>query len=428
VIVDPGMLPLPGVRTSLLKALEQVTDPRARRGIRHSIASTLAMVVAAGLSGAGRSFRAVGDFTADLPQDALARLGARFHPVRRRYIAPNEATIRRHVQMIDADEADAAVGGWLAALVEQARAAAGQAGALTTVALDGKVLKGAWEELPDVKVTLFSALVHGEGVIIGQREVPEGTTEVTQVLPLLDGIAATRYARAGPDGDGDLAGLVFTADALYVHRDNLQQVTDRGGEYIVTVKSNQPRLERDISALFPASSADRAFPLHHVTIDRGHGRNEIRSIWTSPHVADLDFPGVFQAFRIHRETYDLNWNPLRKPETVHGITSLTAWQANPADILTGNRGHWQVENREHYVRDRTFDEDRSQVRTKASPQFLATARNTAISLMRLAGCVNIARGLDYLSRRLGYVLTLFGVLPGTSQKEVTRTRGLCRWP
>jgi hypothetical protein len=137
---------------------------------------------------------------------------------------------------------------------------------------------------------------------------------------------------------------------------------------------------------------------------------------------------VSQAFRIHRETYDLNWNPLRKPETVHRIASLTAWQANPADILAGNRGHWQVENREHYVRDRTFDEDRSQVRTKASPQFLATARNTAISLMRLAGCVNIARGLDYLSRRLGYVLTLLGVLPESSQKEVTRTRGLCRWP
>ncbi len=168
-IVDPGMLPPPGGRLSLLKALEQITDPRARRGIRHSIASTLAMVVAAGLPGAGRSFRSVGDFTADLPQDALARLGARFHSVQRRYIAPNEATIRRHVQMIDADEADAAVGGWLTALVQQTRAAAGQADALTMVALDGKVLKGAWEELPDVKVKLFSALAHGEGVIIGQR-------------------------------------------------------------------------------------------------------------------------------------------------------------------------------------------------------------------------------------------------------------------
>ena len=55
-IVDPGMLPPPGGRLSLLKALEQITDPRARRGIRHSIASTLAMVVAARLSGAGAQF------------------------------------------------------------------------------------------------------------------------------------------------------------------------------------------------------------------------------------------------------------------------------------------------------------------------------------------------------------------------------------
>ena len=101
---------------------------------------------------------------------------------------------------------------------------------------------------------------------------------------------------------------------------------------------------------------------------------------------------------------------------MHGITSLTAWQANPADLLAGNRGHWEVENREHYVRDRTFDEDRSQVRTRSSPQFLATARNIAISLLRLAGCGNIARGLEHLSRRLDCVLALLGVLTGRDAK------------
>ena len=143
-------------------------------------------------------------------------------------------------------------------------------------------------------------------------------------------------------------------------------------------------------------------------------------------MAGLDFPCVYQAFRVHREIYDLNWNPMRKPETVHGITSLTAWQANPADILAGNRGHWEVENREHYVRDRTFDEDRSQVRTGASPQFLATARNIVMSLLRLARCDNIARGIEYLSRRLDHVLALLGVLPESIRKEVIPTQRLCR--
>ncbi|HEX9526488.1 MAG TPA: ISAs1 family transposase [Streptosporangiaceae bacterium] len=150
-------------------------------------------------------------------------------------------------------------------------------------------------------------------------------------------------------------------------------------------------------------------PPHHTTYDRGHGRTELRTIWCTSDVADLDFPHVYQAFCIHREISDLNENPVRKPETVYGITSLTAWQANPADVLAGNRGHWGIENREHYVRDRTFDEDRSQVRTGASPQFLATARNIAISLLRLIGCANIAQGLELLSRRLDTVLALIGV-------------------
>ena len=109
---------------------------------------------------------------------------------------------------------------------------------------------------------------------------------------------------------------------------------------------------------------------------------------------------------------------------MHGITSLTAWQANPADILAGNRGHWGVENREHYVRDRTFDEDRSQVRTGASPQFLATARNIVMSLLRLAGCENVARGMEYLSRRLDQILALLGVLPEPIRKGDSYTTTL----
>ena len=93
-VIDLNALPFTGERASLLEALAKVSDPRKKRGIRHQIAATLTMVAAAGLANCGRSFRSAGDFVADLPQDALARLGARWHPVRRCYIPPNEATIR----------------------------------------------------------------------------------------------------------------------------------------------------------------------------------------------------------------------------------------------------------------------------------------------------------------------------------------------
>jgi predicted transposase YbfD/YdcC len=125
-------------------------------------------------------------------------------------------------------------------------------------------------------------------------------------------------------------------------------------------------------------------------------------------VCDLDFPGVYQAFRIDRDTTDLHGNPLRN-ETVYGISSLTTYQANPADIAALVRGHWEVENRAHYVRDVTYDEDRSQVRTGSAPQVLATMRNTAISLIRLAGWNNIKQATEKLSRRLDQILTLLGI-------------------
>lgn len=108
--------------------------------------------------------------------------------------------------------------------------------------------------------------------------------------------------------------------------------------------------------------------------------------------------------------FDLHGNPLRKRnETVYGITSLTTRQANPADILAFNRGHWAIENRAHHVRDVTFDEDRSQIRTGSSPQIMATMRNIAISLLRLAGWTNIKQATEKMSRRLDQVLTLLGV-------------------
>ncbi|HUY46393.1 MAG TPA: ISAs1 family transposase [Streptosporangiaceae bacterium] len=418
--IDVNALPFTGTG-GLAAALEPLTDPRQPRGIRHVIVSSLVMAVAAALSNCGKSFRSVGTYVADLDQRQLERLGGRWHPVLQRWIAPHEATLRRHIKMIDADEADALIGKWVLSLLRAGRITAGQAWIL--IALDGKVLKGSWEELKSQQVRLFSALVHGEGVIAGQRKVPAGTTEITQVTGLIDAIAgaprggAPRGGAPPPASPGEdpgaaaftaagLDGLAFTADALHVHRGNLRGIFHRGGEFAITVKANQPGLRDAPAALFPVPVSQD--PPHHASYDKGHGRIELRSIWVTPHVAGIGFPGVFQAYRIHRQTFDLYWNQIREPETVYGISTWTLWQASAAGILAANRGHWGIENREHYVRDRTFDEDRSQIRTGSSPQVMATIKNTAISILRLIGCPNIADGMEKLSRRPQHVLDLLG--------------------
>lgn len=151
------------------------------------------------------------------------------------------------------------------------------------------------------------------------------------------------------------------------------------------------------------------FPPPVIDYDKGHGRIERRVIQTSTALSKyLTFPYAAQVFRIHRTTMDLDGQN-RRDDVAYGITSLSPDQADPERLLKLARGHWHIENSLYWVRDVTFDEDRSQVRTGSGPRVLATLRNLAISIFRLSGADNIARALRYCSRDPLRPLRLIGV-------------------
>lgn len=142
---------------------------------------------------------------------------------------------------------------------------------------------------------------------------------------------------------------------------------------------------------------------------KGHGRIERRSTQTSTALAGyIDFPYAKQVFRIERTVIQQK-SGKKHHETAYGITSLGPEQADARRIGELARGHWEIENRLHWVRDVTFDEDRSQVRTGSGPRALASLRNFAISRLRLAGCDNIAQGLRHLARNWQLPLALLGI-------------------
>ena len=149
---------------------------------------------------------------------------------------------------------------------------------------------------------------------------------------------------------------------------------------------------------------------HYKTTNKGHGRVENREIWVSTELNDyLDFPYVGQVFCINRNVFDCKKQTERE-ETVYGITDLTPNEANPKRLLELNRGHWEIENRSHYVRDVTFDEDRSQVRTQNGPQVMASLRNFAIGTLRVvkkAG--NIASALRDIAAKPRLALQMIGL-------------------
>lgn len=146
------------------------------------------------------------------------------------------------------------------------------------------------------------------------------------------------------------------------------------------------------------------------TINKGHGRIERRTIWLSEDLADyLDFPHAQVVFRLERYVSRLDGSNTRV-EVIYGLTSRSGTDAAAATaLLELVRGHWTIENRLHWVRDVTFDEDRSQIRKGKGPHVMATLRNLAISILRLAGAPSIAKALRWCARRHERVLRLVGL-------------------
>ena len=151
------------------------------------------------------------------------------------------------------------------------------------------------------------------------------------------------------------------------------------------------------------------FPPQHETVDKGHGRLEVRRIWTSTELNGyLDFPHCGQVARIERLTTETRTGQVRHDDATI-ITSLSPHQASPARLLELVRGHWSIENRSHWVRDVTFDEDRSQVRTGQGPRMMAILRNLAIAILRLLGFASVPRGLRHFARRPRLALNALGL-------------------
>lgn len=135
-------------------------------------------------------------------------------------------------------------------------------------------------------------------------------------------------------------------------------------------------------------------PARSVTVT-SHGRRVTRTIKVAIAPDWIGFPGAAQVAQVRRT---VTTNGRKSVEVVYLITSADHQSAPPATLAAWVRGRWGIENRLRWVRDVSYDEDRSQVRTGQAPRVMATLRNTAISLLRLAGWDIIAQALRHHAR------------------------------
>ena len=185
-------------------------------------------------------------------------------------------------------------------------------------------------------------------------------------------------------------------------------VETKDSHYIFGVKANQAKLWN--AAIDGSDTLDMACPAHEST-QRGHGRIDRHRVWTTAVPASITFPYARQFVFVERESSNLKGKRI-SIELRFYVTDLTQDQASAKHLLRLINGHWSIENSLHWVRDVTFDEDRSQVRTGTTPRVLATLRNLAISIIRHATSrrVNIiAAATRHLARQPDTILDLLGI-------------------
>ena len=343
--------PIPAARSQyLLDLLAQVPDPRKRRGRRHTLAGLLAVGIAAVIAGS-RSFAAIGQWAADAGPEVLAVLGAARGPA-------EESTFRRAFALVSPDVLDRVLGAWL-------HTRAVQAGGRLVIAIDGKAVRGAKDKTGKAP-HLVAALAHGIGAVLGQAAVDAKSNEIPAVRELLKAFAS-------------LAGAVITIDALHTQSDTAQVITGQQADYVMTVKGNMPTLYKRLKKLpwaaVPAFSA----------VSTDHGRRTRRTIRVALVPAWIEFASAAQVAQLRRT---VTRNGKKTVEVVYLITSDR--NADPATLAAWVRGHWEIENRLHWVRDVTYQEDKSLVRTGNAPRVMASTGSLAISLLRIDGHANIA--------------------------------------
>jgi predicted transposase YbfD/YdcC len=385
----------------LLECLAAVPDPRHRRGVRHSLASILALTAAALLAG-NRQLEDITAWITHAPPRVLAAAGAR-RLGDGTWQAPSGRTVTRVLGQLTAHGLAGAAAGFLASRLAP--------GPVTypvrrpvlhrQLACDGKMIRGAGKRAGTMPFLLSAAT---GGIVVADREIGAKTNEITEMAPLLLEL----------DARFPLAGWVITADALHTGRRLATLICqDLMAHYVLTVKDNQPGLRAALAAL----SWHRA--RRHLTQDHGHGRDETRSwaVTDAPDSIKALFPHVRQIARVIRTTTRTSAagsyrtatrTPVTTTETIYVITSLTAREAAPRHIAAYIRGHWSIENRIHWTRDAVLGEDASAIHAASRPCVMATLRNLITGLIRQAGHTSIAATI----RKAGYSDTLLLTILG----------------
>jgi predicted transposase YbfD/YdcC len=215
--------------------------------------------------------------------------------------------------------------------------------------------------------------------VLAQKAVDEKTNEIT-VLPDLLGLL-------------EIEGCLVTIDAMGTQTDIAEAIVDRGGDYVLALKSNHKRLYDDVRTFFEEAAGRGFLGIDHDAdrqVDGGHGRIEVRRCWAVEDIGWLDrrdqWPGLRSIAMIEADRSENRWDEASRRRVWTTTTQrrfyISSLLADAERIAQAVRSHWSIENRLHWVLDVSFREDASRIRKGDGPENVAVLRRIALNLVR----------------------------------------------
>jgi predicted transposase YbfD/YdcC len=306
----------------------------------------------------------------------------------KRACSPSQSTLHRVFKGIDALKLERLLSDWCQQVFRLLGFTSPTE--LVGAGIDGKLLCGSSKQKA-AQPHLLASLSHKLGLVLGQVAVSEKSNEITASNELIEMLV--------------LKGLIITGDAMFTQREVAKKIISKGGDYLISVKANQPSLLEDIKQAFTQQWWMKDTLTEFKSVDAYAGRIEERTLKASTAMEGYsDWPGLRQVLKMERKITFKRTGASRQEEA-YAITSLDRERASAEQLLKLWREHWHIENKLHYVRDVTFKEDKSQVRTGKIPQVMAALRNAAIGLIRMSGATNIAAACRRYAAQPGLALS-----------------------
>jgi predicted transposase YbfD/YdcC len=369
---------------SIYDHLETLTDLRKPNGKRYSLETLLMIILMAKLCGANTPME-----IAEWAQHRKGQLVGILHLKRPQM--PHHNTYRRILaEKMYEEEVERLVGEY------------NQSGRHGTVySMDGKAMVGKRKSDETGVEYLLSVYDVTQAKVLSQVEVGRKENEITKAPQALKRV--------------EIAEKVITGDALHTQRGISRQIVEAGGDYVWPVKENQRRLYQNIQSLFAPEYPKPGFGkiptdfLSAKTVNKGHGRIEIRTITTSEMLNPYSgWPALAQVYRLERQfDWRRNGRSIKTSTQVEfGITSLTRQEISPLKLLNIRRSHWGIETGLHYRRDVTLREDATRMTVGNAAKIMASLNNLVLALIRQANFHNAAQARRWFSAHIHKAFSL----------------------